>query len=102
LLLEPSLEVVHQGARALLADALPNVGGTAAEVGFDGIKLGVSAQGFGGDRRTGRFVDVKVISPCVGIALSEEDAAVLRLQPFRERLVIGGLAVAVEDALEPG
>jgi hypothetical protein len=41
LLLEPSLEVVHQGARALLADALPNVGGTAAQVGFDGIKLGL-------------------------------------------------------------
>jgi hypothetical protein len=34
--------------------------------------------------------------------LSEEDAAVLRLQPFLERRVIGGIAVAVEDAREPG
>jgi hypothetical protein len=101
LLLEPGLEVVHQRPRAFLADAQPNRGGTAAQLGLDGIKLDIAAQGFGGDRRAGRLVDVVKISSGMHVTVSEHDAPIRIGQTVLEPRVIGPRAIAVEDTFEP-
>ena len=102
LLLEPGFEVIHQRPRAFLSNAQAHIGGAASDFAFNGVKLGISSQGFGGDRRIGRFVDIVKITACVDVTLGKPDAAVRLGQAHSESLVIGPIAVAMEDSSEPG
>ena len=102
LLLEPSFEVVHQRERVFLTNAQPEVWWTAPDSVLDAVERRVAEQGFFGDWRSRRLMNLEEVPAGVNITASDLDALAGLAPMSGESIVVGAVAVAMKDALERG
>jgi hypothetical protein len=87
LMLEEDLERVDERARSCLAHGPARIGTCAAHILLDGVDLGNTRNGFGGNRRIAAFGDLKELAPQVAPSKGDCD-------PVRRQLLVRSIAVA--------
>ena len=97
---EPSPQIIDDGLALLVADGLPLLGCMAADHCLDMVEGVDPLQGGLGDRGVAALGDLVEPAPDVGPAIGKDHRATGT--PWIGQRLVGGVAVDLEDAGEPG